>query len=241
MRVYTASKVKHAPLWVRLRDEGLHVIATWIDEAGEGQTPDRSELAERCLREVGMADLLLLYCEPDDLLKGALVEAGAALALGKPVLCVGTCASISRVFVAHPLWRGCATLEEALAEITHGLRACLSETLGSLDDLAWREILGRVREADLLWALHDPGMEAAKGRCLANVTTNRAQRFQDEWSWMGTDQDAIDRAQAKVLQAIDQLEREGVLAFYQPQRVAASSGLHAASATRGEMPIRNEA
>jgi hypothetical protein len=117
VKVYTASKVKHAHLWLGLREQGLQVVATWIDEAGEGQTTSYQELAERCVQEVKTADLVLLYCEPEELLKGALVEAGAALAFGKPVLCVGDCPSISRVFRSHPLWIALPTMDAALEEI----------------------------------------------------------------------------------------------------------------------------
>ena len=104
MRFYTASKTKHAPQWKELRAAGYKVTATWIDEAGEGQTANYAELAERCLRDIEEADFMLLYCEPGELLKGALVEAGMALALGRPVRCVGRCDSLSRVFNEHPLW-----------------------------------------------------------------------------------------------------------------------------------------
>jgi nucleoside 2-deoxyribosyltransferase len=90
------------------------VTASWIDKAGEGRTADYSELATRCIADIESADILLLYCEPGELLKGALIEAGIALALGKQVRCVGECASLSRVFNRHPLWRQFATVNEAL-------------------------------------------------------------------------------------------------------------------------------
>ena len=90
------------------------VTASWIDEAGKAQTADYSELATRCITDIESADILLLYCEPGELLKGALIEAGIPLALGKQVRCVGECASLSRVFNRHPLWRQFATVKEAL-------------------------------------------------------------------------------------------------------------------------------
>jgi hypothetical protein len=86
-RVYVASRVKHAAMWKALRAANeCVVVSTWIDEAGEGETSDLSELWERVLSEVSQADALILYIERDDFpLKGALVEVGAALALGKAV------------------------------------------------------------------------------------------------------------------------------------------------------------
>lgn len=112
---YTASKTKHAHRWQALRDQGHPVTATWIDEAGEGQTADYAELADRCRRDIEAAEYVLLYCEPGETLKGALVEAGMALALGKPVRCVGRCDSLSRVFDRHPLWREYESVPAALA------------------------------------------------------------------------------------------------------------------------------
>lgn len=115
MTIYIASKTCHAPRWRYIRDNGHEIISTWIDEAGEGQSPDYSDLATRCIREAVAADVTLLYCEPGEVLKGALVEVGAALAAGKEVRCIGECESVSRVFRKHPNWRDCASLAEALA------------------------------------------------------------------------------------------------------------------------------
>lgn len=114
MRFYTASKTKHAGKWQALRDAGYQVTATWIDEAGEGQTVSYPELAVRCLQEIDAADFVLLYCEPGEHLKGALVEAGMALAIGRPVKCVGQCESLSRVFREHPLWSEHASVDAVL-------------------------------------------------------------------------------------------------------------------------------
>jgi len=120
VKFYTASKIIHAHLWQALRSSGIQVTATWIDEAGEGQTASYAELADRCIREVAQADAVLLYCAPGETLKGALIEVGAALALGKRVFCVGDCPSLSRVFKAHPLWSSHPSIESALA----AARAC---------------------------------------------------------------------------------------------------------------------
>lgn len=128
MRIYTASKVKHAPLWRTLRENGWPVAATWIDEASEGETACYGELAARCLREVAQADVLLLYCEAGETLKGALIEVGAALALGKRVVCVGVCDSLSRVFSAHTLW----SCERSLGAALERLRAEMDGTLPAI-------------------------------------------------------------------------------------------------------------
>jgi len=116
-KVYGASKVKHAPMWQSLRASGINIISTWIDEAEKGVTLDFADLTNRCFREVAEADVILLYCLPGEILKGALMEVGAALALGKPIYCVGDCESLSPVFRHHPLWHTYDSIEAALAEM----------------------------------------------------------------------------------------------------------------------------
>lgn len=113
---YAASKVKHARAWRKLRSCGEPVSASWIDEAEEGQTADYAELALRCIEEIRRSEFVLLYCKPGEILKGALIEAGCALALGKEVRCVGNCDSLSRVFRCHPLWREFESIDSAIAQ-----------------------------------------------------------------------------------------------------------------------------
>lgn len=112
--IYTASKTTQAWRWRELRHKGYNIIATWIDEAAEGQSADYADLAQRCIEEAAAADITILYCQPGDILKGALLEVGAALAAGKEVRCVGDCESISRVFRKHPRWIECDSLAASL-------------------------------------------------------------------------------------------------------------------------------
>lgn len=126
--IYFASKTKHAHLWKALRAAGIPTASTWIDEAGEGQTADYAELSKRCIDEIAEATAVLLYCEPGELLKGALVEVGAALMAGTPVLCVGECDSLSRVFRKHSKWSEFPTVEDALASI-HDMEAVVISNL----------------------------------------------------------------------------------------------------------------
>lgn len=115
--IYTASKTSQAWRWRGLRDKGFNIIATWIDEAEEGQSADYADLAQRCIEEAAAADITILYCQPGDILKGALLEVGAALAAGKEVRCVGDCESISRVFRKHPRWIECDSLAASLPNV----------------------------------------------------------------------------------------------------------------------------
>ena len=114
MKIYIASKTKHAQKWLDLRNRGLEINSTWIDEVGEGQSSSLSDLAHRCIREAAEADWLILYCEDGDFLKGALLEVGAALGAGRPILCVGKCESISPTFQRHPLWFDVDSIETAI-------------------------------------------------------------------------------------------------------------------------------
>jgi hypothetical protein len=87
--IYTASKTKHAHLWRDLRDAGAPIISTWIDEAGEGESSDLHDLWQRCISESRSCKILIVYRQPEDVLKGAWVEIGVALAVGTPVYAVG--------------------------------------------------------------------------------------------------------------------------------------------------------
>lgn len=88
--IYIASKTKHAERWRFLRDKvGEPIISTWIDEAGPGESADLDDLWRRCISEASSCEVLIVYREPDEILKGAWVEVGAALASGIPVYAVG--------------------------------------------------------------------------------------------------------------------------------------------------------
>ncbi len=112
--IYIASKTKYAYWWRRLRDNGLPVVSTWIDEAGEGETASFQDLWQRCIEEVTSAACVILYAEPDDVLKGAFIEVGAALATGIPVYVVGRQPRWS--WTAHPLATECKSIDDAIGK-----------------------------------------------------------------------------------------------------------------------------
>lgn len=90
--VYVASRAsvpERAAMWRELRAAGARIISTWIDEDEEGLTDCFGELWTRIEAEIRSVDRLVLYAELSDFpLKGAYVEVGMALALGKPVYVV---------------------------------------------------------------------------------------------------------------------------------------------------------
>lgn len=110
LRIYVASKTKHAWRWLELRALGRPIVSTWIDEAGEGETTDLADLWDRCIREASTATAVVVYAERDEVLKGAYVEVGAALALGVPVFLVG---DPSGTCWHHRLVTRCASVDEA--------------------------------------------------------------------------------------------------------------------------------
>lgn len=106
--IYVASRSCHAQMWRDYRANGFNIVSTWIDEAGEGETPDHADLMQRCTDEAQVADLCVVYTQTDDgPLVGALVEAGAALASGVPTIFVGP-ASAFRMVTKHPASLGFA-------------------------------------------------------------------------------------------------------------------------------------
>jgi hypothetical protein len=81
--IYVASRAsipERAQMWRGFRANGIPIISSWIDEAGEGETENFTDLWDRITEEVIQADHFVLYAEPGDFpLKGALLEAGIAI------------------------------------------------------------------------------------------------------------------------------------------------------------------
>lgn len=122
--IYVASRVVRAPVWRRYREKGYPIISSWIDEAGAGETKCFAELWDRIRSEIERSAALVFYADGlDDFpFKGALVEAGIALALGKPVfVCLKDVELEGRTMRPIGSWvlarnvTLCETLDEALA------------------------------------------------------------------------------------------------------------------------------
>lgn len=110
--IYIASKTAHADRWRNLRANGFPLNSTWVDEAEKGATKCFTDLWSRCVAEAAGARALIVYREPDEVLKGAFVEVGAALARGVPVFTVG-CDEFS--FVHHFGVTRCIDLQHAMS------------------------------------------------------------------------------------------------------------------------------
>lgn len=114
-------------MWRAFRTSGYPMTSSWIDEDGPGQTPSMSDLWGRILDEVRSAVCVVLYVERGDLpLKGAYVECGMALALGKRVRIVAPDIvdgangprDLLGSWIHHPLVTFHDSVEEALARAT---------------------------------------------------------------------------------------------------------------------------
>lgn len=114
--IYIASKTVHGPRWRALREAGVPIISTWIDESEVGATSDWPDLWSRCIGEASSCVALVAYREEGETLKGGLVEVGAALASGRRVYAVGLADQTVR---HHPLFHVVDTLEDALRDATN--------------------------------------------------------------------------------------------------------------------------
>ena len=106
--IYVASKaVAHGPMWRARRAAGWPIISTWIDETDPEMMLDWPDLWGRCLREAAAADVLIVYHEAGEVLKGAFIEVGVALAQGTPVIAVGmdeyTITQSGKILIAQDL------------------------------------------------------------------------------------------------------------------------------------------
>jgi hypothetical protein len=118
--VYPASKPRHAPMWRNLRDRGhLNIIGTWInyDEKDDNTIPCWTGLWLACAREAAAADVTVVYVERDDVLRGAYVEMGVALASGKLVIVVNPDDVTVTDAVHHPMVTMVKSMGAALDKI----------------------------------------------------------------------------------------------------------------------------
>lgn len=113
--IYTASKTIHAPIWHEYRSVGAAIKASWIDQIlPETDTSGAlTPLWDRCVSEARDCAALVLYRRSGEVLRGALVEAGAALAAGRPVFFVGDPDGLGS-FLNHRLVSVASNLDEAI-------------------------------------------------------------------------------------------------------------------------------
>lgn len=93
LSVYFAACLHHAAIGLKISADWPEFTWTSVWPQLVGRIPDRGELASEFwlqdIRAVNDSDVVLLYAEPGDPLRGALVEAGACLGNGQRVFAVG--------------------------------------------------------------------------------------------------------------------------------------------------------
>lgn len=111
--IYFASKVQHAAKW-RALDTKYDICSTWIYQPFKLSSKDEAkQLWVDCLGDIERCDVIIAYREEGEVMKGALIEIGAALALRKPVYLVNYL-TYGGSWTCHPLVKHCKTVEEAL-------------------------------------------------------------------------------------------------------------------------------
>lgn len=115
--IYVASKAARGPEWQERRRLGLPIISTWIDESAEGTTMNWPGLWSRCITEAALCRSLVVVRYPGEMLKGAMAEVGAALAMGTPVFAFGLDVQDShqtrQTIWQHPGVTNCNSADEA--------------------------------------------------------------------------------------------------------------------------------
>lgn len=110
--IYIASKVKHAQRWLDLKAKGYPFNSRWLT-APNDMTPEQyAELWGKISQDVMIADALILYVELGEVLKGALIEMGMAMANNTPVYVVGEYPGFTAIHCGGVTV--CKTLDEAL-------------------------------------------------------------------------------------------------------------------------------
>jgi hypothetical protein len=113
--IYVVSKVRHAEVWKGLRDRGFPIMSSWIDDGLEHEI-DFSEAWPRYLSEAGQATYAIVFATEGEVLKGGLLEAGAALANGAHVFVVGDVPQL-RTVRYHPRLKPATSIQHATSMI----------------------------------------------------------------------------------------------------------------------------
>lgn len=97
MKVYIASDIRHAQKWINMRSivyPSVVIVSTWIDFLKDGEPAQVSEEIikqswDNNLMDLFLCDVLVLYVERGDSMRGSCFEAGVAFSAGKRIIYVG--------------------------------------------------------------------------------------------------------------------------------------------------------
>jgi len=112
--VYVSSKLRHRDMWLA---SGIPTVSSWI--VGEEPSQDQySAMWDRYRDEIRDCEAIVLYVEPEDQLKGCMLELGMAFMSGHPMIVVWTStiqalAAKMGTIVYHDSVRLVASIDEA--------------------------------------------------------------------------------------------------------------------------------
>lgn len=91
IKIAIAAKVEHAAKLAAISKDGFHITSRWIWMAASGQENMKpvTHWQQENFDDIEAADFVILYLEPGDKLKGALIEIGYAVRAGKQVWIAG--------------------------------------------------------------------------------------------------------------------------------------------------------
>ena len=132
MKLYIASDIRHAKRWITFREKcypQITVVSSWIDFLKNGEPAGLPEhIIEQAwdnnITDIALCEMLLLYHEAGDRMRGVLFEAGIAFALKKQIIFVGDESVLGTVRVCFQCAPSMDVVVKALYE--HNL-ACTPE------------------------------------------------------------------------------------------------------------------
>jgi nucleoside 2-deoxyribosyltransferase len=116
-KIYLASKMQHAERWRQeyVRKD-VHIVSRWpfLEPSIDCEVSNCRKFWQDDVADIQSADAVVVYAEEGEKLRGALVEAGIAIGLGKLVIVVGEHPDYG-TWSHHPLVKRATTLDHAFA------------------------------------------------------------------------------------------------------------------------------
>lgn len=164
--IYIASKTKHAQKWLALRESGVNIISSWIDEWEPGKSSNLADLAHRCIAESKKCDAFILYHEPEDILKGAYIELGSAMTdpSRKPIYIIGKPFKNGSCFDKVENIFYCKSISEAVYKITGKSVDTIHKYIFDCDEQQAREMTWEEKQEHLNPNYIDPVEQEGEGQ-----------------------------------------------------------------------------
>lgn len=119
IKVYFASKLRHAEKLKALRTDGFHFCARWLDTGtlASNSTKPVSHWLEENFIDIANADAVICLAEPGEVLKTALVEVGWAMAHQRQIFTIGAHPSYDPWNLTYSRVKRVQSIPEALASL----------------------------------------------------------------------------------------------------------------------------